>query len=397
MKDSIQNLRQENLILKKELAELKNKHSQEKESNRINILDLEARWKFAMEEAGVGLWDWNPVTNKVFFSKQWKEMLGYQEEEIGDSLEEWEKRIHPDDKAQFLEDITKHFKGETNSYRNEHRVLCKDGTYKWILDRGKVIERDKDGNPLRVIGTHTDISEHKKLQESLKESEMHFKSIFENHDAVMLLIDPFSGKIIGANHAAYLFYGYSTKELCEMYISQINMLPPEKIAEKRQRALDEKRNYFIFPHKLKNGQERIVEVYSSPIPFEPQPILFSIIHDITNRIEKEREVLFLSHERKKILDNIINSVFLVNDRKVIWANKRATEMFGYSLEEMVGQTTLQFYFKEQDFISMGNEAYPILMNGDIYKSEHLMKKKNGEQMWCAISGLPMNFIQSSRR
>jgi diguanylate cyclase (GGDEF)-like protein/PAS domain S-box-containing protein len=133
------------------------------------LRDSEQRWQFALEGARDGVWDWNLVTNEVFFSRQWKAMLGYAEHEIVDSLEEWDKRVHPDDKARAYADIEKHLKGETPYYQNEHRLLCKDGTYKWILDRGMIVARDPAGKPTRMIGTHTDITERKQAEETIRE------------------------------------------------------------------------------------------------------------------------------------------------------------------------------------------------------------------------------------
>jgi PAS domain S-box-containing protein len=133
-----------------------------------SLRESEDRWQFALEGSGDGVWDWNTVSNKVFFSKQWKTMLGYAEDEIGDSLSDWDNRVHPVDKAQCYQDLNRHFQGETDIYLNEHRVLCKDGSYKWILDRGKVIEWTPDGKPLRVIGTHTDMTYRKTIEEQLR-------------------------------------------------------------------------------------------------------------------------------------------------------------------------------------------------------------------------------------
>ncbi|MDM8563165.1 PAS domain-containing protein, partial [Candidatus Marithioploca araucensis] len=111
----------------------------------------ELKWQFALEGSQDGVWDWNVVTNEIFFSSMWKKMLGYADDEITADFSEWEKRIHPDDKEQTYIDVNKHLAGETEYYHNEHRMLCKEGTYKWILDRGKVIEFTKEGQPLRFV------------------------------------------------------------------------------------------------------------------------------------------------------------------------------------------------------------------------------------------------------
>lgn len=130
----------------------------------------EQRWLFALDGSGEGVWDWDRKNDTVFFSTQWKRMLGYDEDEIGDRLTEWSERVHPEDIEKCYEDLNKHFRGETPFYINEHRLLCKDGTYKWILDRGKVIERGDDGKPLRVIGTLSDISIQKEKEHLLQQS-----------------------------------------------------------------------------------------------------------------------------------------------------------------------------------------------------------------------------------
>jgi len=133
-----------------------------------SLRESEHRWKFAIEGSGDGLWDWDVTTNTVFFSKTWKAMLGYAEDEIGNGLEEWEKRVHPEDKEATLAAVQAHIDGKAPAYVNEHRVLCKDGSYKWILDRGLVVSRDTDGKPIRIIGTHTDITARKQLEAQIR-------------------------------------------------------------------------------------------------------------------------------------------------------------------------------------------------------------------------------------
>ena len=130
----------------------------------------EIRWQFALESSGDGAWDWNLLTDEVFYSVQWKNMLGYADHEIENRIDEWENRVHPDDLAKCLEDLNDHIAGKTEFYRNEHRMRCKDGNYRWILDRAKIIEWTEEGKPTRIIGTHSDITQRKLFEEQLKKS-----------------------------------------------------------------------------------------------------------------------------------------------------------------------------------------------------------------------------------
>jgi len=135
-----------------------------KVSNQLSA--SEQRWQFALEGAGDGVWDWDIKTNKVIFSKRWKSMLGFDEHEIGDDVDEWKKRVHPEDYVNVMQAVEATLSGLNNVYSNEHRVLCKDGSWKWILDRGMVVSRDADGKPERMVGTHADISSLKNLKKS---------------------------------------------------------------------------------------------------------------------------------------------------------------------------------------------------------------------------------------
>ena len=114
-----------------------------------------------------------------------------------------------------------------------------------------------------------------------------FRSMFDGHAAVMLLIERHTGNILDANQSAVAFYGYSRSEICNMAINEIHLLQPEQVEAEHQRAFDEGRNYFIFPHRLASGEERTVEVQSSLITLQDKQVLFSIIHDITKRIQDE--------------------------------------------------------------------------------------------------------------
>jgi PAS domain S-box-containing protein len=123
-----------------------------------------------LEASNDGFWVWNIQTGEVYFSKRWIEMLGYQPHEINPHVSSWEKLVHPADMPHVTQVLEAHLKGNTAYYETEHRVKTKSGEWKWIVDRGRVIERDNKGNPLKAAGAHTDISEKKILEEERKEN-----------------------------------------------------------------------------------------------------------------------------------------------------------------------------------------------------------------------------------
>ncbi|MFQ3621233.1 MAG: PAS domain-containing protein, partial [Spirochaetales bacterium] len=140
--------------------------------------EAEYLWRFALEGAGHGVWDWHIPTNTVYFSPQWKRMLGYEDNEIPNRYEEWESRVHPDDLKRALQAVQDLLERRVEIYHCEHRLRCKNGTYRWILDRGKVMEWDPDGKPIRAVGTHTDIHE-------IREAEEHIRSLLKEKELLL--------------------------------------------------------------------------------------------------------------------------------------------------------------------------------------------------------------------
>lgn len=134
------------------------------------LIKSESRWQFALEGAGDGLWDMNLETTELFLSASWKTMLGYSNEEIPNNYYEWASRVHPDHLELSMEELVDEIFGTASTYNHEHRIQCKDGNYKWILDRAKIVEWNALGRPQRVIGIHTDITQRKQFEEQLQKT-----------------------------------------------------------------------------------------------------------------------------------------------------------------------------------------------------------------------------------
>ena len=144
----------------------------ERRHQELALRESEERYALAARGANDGLWDWHLFTNEVFYSTRWKTMLGHAEEEVGTSLDEWLKRVHPEDVPHLKMEIATHTAGITHHLQDEHRIMHKDGGYRWVLCRGVAV-RDEAGKAYRMAGSLTDITERKLAEEQLLHDAFH--------------------------------------------------------------------------------------------------------------------------------------------------------------------------------------------------------------------------------
>ncbi len=209
-----------------------------------------------------------------------------------------------------------------------------------------------------------------------------YRNMFEHHNSVMLLIEPSTGLIIEANDAAVMYYGYSKDVLLTMRIQEINMLSQSQTEAEMQLAKTEKRNFFQFVHKLANNELREVEVYSYPIKSEKGTLLFSIIHDAS---EKNRQKLMFN---TLFLDSPYSVIIMDSERRVVNINKNFTELFQYTLDEIRGEYV-------QDLVSMEenkgqvNQNIQDIYRGIVLKQEGQRRRKDGQRVDVEIICYPV--------
>ena len=149
------------------------------------LRESEARLQRVLDGANDGFWDWNVVTGEQRINARWAEMLGYDLTEIEPHVRSWEKRVHPDDLPHCQAAVQAHFAGKTPRYQTEHRLRAKNGEWRWILSRGKITERDAQGRPLRIAGTHTDLTDRRQMEEALRIS----LAEVQRHDTQMVVLN----------------------------------------------------------------------------------------------------------------------------------------------------------------------------------------------------------------
>ncbi len=225
----------------------------------------------------------------------------------------------------------------------------------------------------------------------LKESEERFKNMFERHSSIMLLIDPESGRIIGANEASAGFYGYSKSKLLTMRIDEINMLSPEQVNMEREHVFHEERTYFVFPHRLANGELRTVEVHSSPIVFEDHQILFSIIHDITERKKAEEVSKKEQALSNAIIESIPGTFYMLDEtgQYVRWNAYQRDEIVGKP-DELVGRTNALDTIHPNDRELIQSKIANVLANGVVEIVESRVLLRGGPaSRWLVMTGSRM--------
>lgn len=233
------------------------------------------------------------------------------------------------------------------------------------------------------------------------ESEEQNKILFVRAKIPMLLIDPEDGAIVEANQAACGYYGYTAEQLAGMRISDINVLTQDQVAAEMQRADQEKRTHFYFRHRLASGEVRDVEVYSGPLRINDRHLLYSVIHDITERRKAERRLRESEACFRHIMEHAPLGVAVTDlDGRFIHVNEAMCGIVGWSQEELEGKAISDITFPAD--LAISQEQMKKLIAGEcpVAKYEKRYLHKNGRQLWVQVSislerdgaGAPQYFI-----
>jgi two-component system, cell cycle sensor histidine kinase and response regulator CckA len=253
----------------------------------------EERWRFALEGSGQGVWDWNIQTNEVFYSLYCKAMLGFEEHEMDNYLDAWHRRIHPDDLRRVMLELERHVKGETPLYQAEYRIRCKNGSYKWLSGRGKIMTTGEKGKPVRMVGVHIDITDRVRQEEALRESENKFRALAEKSDVGIFLLQERNFRYVNQKFADIheytideILYGKKPKDF----------IHPEDLPALKEKTLKTLSGEIeTFHHDFRlitgTGAVRTVEVYYSRTFYEGKPALIGTVLDVTQRRILESQFL----------------------------------------------------------------------------------------------------------
>ena len=267
----------------------------------------------------------------------------------------------------------------------DYEIFRKGGSPR-IMEMSASLIKDVTGKPMGFRGVVRDVTERKRAEEALRESEERYRSLFQNNHAVMLLIDPENADIVDANPAACSFYAWSHEELTSKKISDINTLTEEQVFQELQQAKSEHSHHFFFRHRLARGEIVDVEVFSGPITLNGKKLLYSIVHDITER-KKAIEALRASEEKyRTVLEANPDPVVVYDiEGKVVYFNPAFTRVFGWTLGERLGKH-MDVYVPEENWPETKMMTQRVLAGESFSGIESSRFTKEGKIVPVSISG-----------
>ncbi|MBW3587137.1 MAG: PAS domain S-box protein, partial [Cyanobacteria bacterium 0813] len=325
------------------------------------LRESEERWELSVRGNNDGIWDWNVQTNEVFLSSRWKEMLGYEDHEIQNIVDAWANLVHPDDWGWVMQAIQDHFAKKTRFYITEHRIRCKDGSYKWILDRGQALWDDA-GNVIRMAGSRTDITERKQAEVALQVSEARYRQLIDNLNAGFV-IHATDTSIQLCNETACELLGLSMDQMLgKTAISPVwhfvredgSVMPLEEYPVNQVLSTGSSLKNYVLGIKKESDSCAWGLVNAYP-EFDQNGQITQVVVtfiDISQRKNVEQEIQRTRNFLQALLDHLPIAIFVKDAEPKrcgvfqFW-NKTSERLFGISAEQAIGNSGYDFFPREQ--------------------------------------------------
>ncbi len=353
----------------------------------------EERWKYALSGGQDGVWDWDIETNELFVSDSWKEMFGFTEKDPDPQFPDAWELVHPDDKAAAQKMFEDYLNGKIKTYNNEYRLQCKNGTYKHILDRGKIIESDEaDGRiKRRFIGTHTDITPLKEAEQKAQMSEL----IIKNSPTLLVRWTPnfkLNVEFISENINSY---GYKAQDWINQNIAFTHFVHPDDVKPVTRKVLQSFRDKIErvqLRFRLRNSEGSFHWIDSdNKIVWngdENSAAYFQgVLTDITDQIEAEEKLKESENRFRSLVQNSTDITTILNEQgEILFKSPSFYRTFAFEEKDVIGKNIFEF-FHPDDIEKAHKEFFKGLDRGGISDPiEFRFKHKNGSYLFVESVG-----------
>ncbi|HEY7771968.1 MAG TPA: PAS domain S-box protein, partial [Marinagarivorans sp.] len=333
-----------------------------------------------------GVWDWNLKTGAVTFNERWAAIVGYSLAELSPvSIKTWEEVCHPDDLLTTGALLEAYWRGDTDVYTCEARLRHKDGSWVWVLNAGKTVEWDDDGSPLRMVGTHLDITQLKRSQEQVDYANLQLKNFFDLSQDYMCVANV-SGHFEKVNQTFTRQLGYSESEL--LLQPFFNFIHPDDY----ERTMDELLS-LSDGHSSSNFRNRFRKREGSYVilqwNFTPDPNsgrVYATANDVTEKEKAEQELRTLSRIAKEVRNGVVIADI---DGRIKWMNAAFERISGYQCDQVVGQKPGDFLQGEATDPNVVRAMREALREQRAFHVEVANYHKDGSVYWVDVDCSPM--------
>jgi len=347
-------------------------------------LEMEQRLTYAMDASGDGLWDWRITTGEVHHNGRWCAMLGLEESFLRHKVDKFVERLHPDDLPAVMDRLGTSMRLGT-PYLSRHRMVRVDGSVIWVQDRGKVVERDPNGNALRMVGAISDITDKQSAEEKLRTGETNLRALISAITDMILVSDD-NGRILFANDSVSRILGFSQADLLCMRVIDLHPINKQEEAERLFREMiSGTRDSCPLPMITRDLRTVAAETRVWKGVWNNTPCLFSITKDLSAEQEAQRrfEKLFRNNP-------VLLALTTYPERRYHDVNDAWTQALGYTREEVLGRTSDELgLFVDPDRARAVGDA--LKLRNRIVNLEVQVRTKQGSILDGMFSG---EFIQS---
>ncbi|MDH4079464.1 MAG: PAS domain S-box protein [Nitrospira sp.] len=356
----------------------------ERKRTEAMLRSSQEKLRQALQASGIGLWDWNTETNDVVLSEEWKRQLGYEETELSDTFETWVTLLHPDDHSRAIAYMGEYARERQGEYRQEFRLRHKDGTYRWIEARASFVT-ETDGSQIRLLGSHTDITERKRMEEAVCESEDRYRTLVELSPSGVFVFS--EGRTVYANHTGAILMGANDpKEILDR--PMFDFIHPDYHDEVRENV-----KRLLTGNVSVHSAERIyvkmdgtsvpVQVEAARIMWNGRPAILVLFSDITDRQRAEDELRRSHTFLRQVIDADPNFIF-AKDRegRFTMANKAVADCYGTTVENLIGQSDADFNPNWEE-VEFSRQTDLQVMNSlqDYFMAEEKITDWSGKTRW----------------
>ncbi len=343
------------------------------------LVESEERHRLAMQASRDGIWDWDIITDRVYFNPAYAHILGYSEEDVTHGAAFWKNLVHPEDKDRVFQINMDCIENRLEHFEVSFRMQASEGHWVWIQGRGEAVARDESGRATRLVGTHTDITQQKLSEEALRENEKRYRTIFENAPLGIFRSTP-EGRFIEVNQALATMLGYDSPDtvLQEVHsiADQIYVEPEDRSEIVSHQLHSSDITQHLNRYRRRDGKEFSANLYLKTIRDDDGQILYleGIVKDITERRMIEKDLKDKEEIYRRVLETAIDGFWIVNSGGWIEeVNQAYADMSGYSVGELVGMHVSHLEAVEDENGVEQHVLIVIKKGSDRFESRHSRK------------------------